>query len=376
MQNAKAEQSAGRNQRIVVKLGTSTLTDGTDHLSRPRLADLVRQMSALHRSGHEVLLVSSGAIASGREALDSSHLPKDIPAKQMLAAVGQPRLMDLWARLFDIYSVRVAQILLTRADMRARSRYLNARNTLSALLKQEVIPVINENDTVATEEIKVGDNDNLSALVANLVDADLLILLTDREGLFTQDPRQNPHAELVRLVDTPDIGVELWEAAGGSSELGVGGMFTKLQAADLARRSGTEVVIARGKTPNVIPLVAHGAEIGTRFTATTTAIESRKRFILSGGQAGRLIIDAGAARALKAGSSLLPAGVVQVIGKFERGETLSVCDQQGREIARGLVNYNHRDCGRLSGHQSQEIEPLLGYFYGDEIIHRNNLVLL
>ena len=365
-----------KGKRIVVKLGTSTLTDGTPHLSQSRMVDLVRQMSALWKGDAQVILVSSGAITYGRELLHFPHLPKDIPAKQMLAAVGQPRLIDLWGKLFEIYNLPVAQVLLTRGDLRARSSYLNARNTLLALLAQGVIPVINENDTVATEEIRVGDNDNLSALVANLVDADLLVLLTDQEGLFRTDPRKDPDAELVTLVDSIEIEPELWQAAGDSSALGVGGMYTKLQSADLARRSGTSVVIARGDAPDVLLRIAGDEPVGTRFTPTRSAIESRKRFILSGKKAGKLTIDQGAVRALAGGSSLLPAGLVEVMGKFERGDTLSVCRPDGSEIARGVVNYNNVDCSKLCGRHSREIENALGYFYGDEIIHRNNLVLL
>jgi glutamate 5-kinase len=340
------------------------------------MVDLVRQMCALRDEKAEVLLVSSGAIVTGREALHFPHLPKAIPAKQMLAAVGQPRLMDLWGKLFAIYNVTVAQVLLTREDLRSRSRYLNARNTMLALLDREVVPVINENDTVATEEIRVGDNDNLSALVANLVDASLLVLLTDQEGLHKADPRKDPHAGLVTLVGTPDIEPELWEAAGGSSDLGVGGMVTKLQSADLARRSGARVVIARGSAPDVLLRIAQNEQIGTQFTPTTSAVESRKRYILAGGEAGVLTVDQGAVQALKRGSSLLPAGIVKITGDFDRGETLSVYTPEGHEFARGLVNYNSLDCVKIRGHHSSEIEAILGYFYGDEIIHRDNLVLL
>ncbi len=364
------------HRRIVVKLGTSTLTDGTSFLSQPRMIDLVRQVADIRAAQVDVILVSSGAIALGREVLNFPSLPKEIPAKQMLAAVGQPRLMDLWGKLFDIYGQKIAQVLLTRDDLRFRSRYLNARNTLRALLDQGLIPIVNENDTVATEEIRVGDNDNLSAFVANLVDADLLVLLTDREGLFTADPRKVPDARLVSRIETPEIGSELWEAAGGSGDLGTGGMVTKLQSADLARRSGAVVVIAQGKAPDILLRVIHDEPAGTYFTATMSAVESRKRFILTGGKSGRLRVDKGAVSALLQGRSLLPAGLVEVSGEFSRGETLSICDENGREIARGLVNYNHIDCQKISGRQSFEIEGELGYFFGDEIIHRNDMVLI
>jgi glutamate 5-kinase len=244
------------------------------------------------------------------------------------------------------------------------------------LLKQGVVPIINENDTVATEEIRVGDNDNLSALVANLIDADLLILLTDQEGLFTADPRRDTQAKVIELVDMPEIDDALWEAAGGSGELGVGGMFTKLQAADLARRSGVAVVIAAGHLPDVLLLVVAGVSIGTYFTPTVSSVESRKRFILSVEDRGKLIVDAGAYGALLKGSSLLPAGLIEVHGKFDRGDAVVLCQEEGKEIGRGLVNYNVDDCQVLCGCQSKDIESLLGYFYGDEIIHRDNLIIL
>ena len=363
--------------RLVVKLGTSTLTAGTNRLSPPRLVDLARQMSTLRESGHEVILVTSGAMASGREALGYPQLPKDIPAKQMLAAVGQPRLMALYQQLFALYGVTVAQVLLTRADLANRRRYLNARNTLAALLAQRVIPIVNENDTVATEEIRVGDNDNLSALVANLVDAETLVLLTDQPGLFTADPRRNPSAQLIADVTEPDIPPSLWEAAGGTANgLGTGGMVTKLQAADLARRSGTRVVIARGSDPDILTRIVSGEKVGTRFHPIATSVESRKRYILAGGTAGSLTIDDGAANALRRGSSLLPVGVSAVEGSFERGDTVRVADPAGREIARGLVNYSAADMARIVRRRSDEIETLLGYNYGDEVIHRNDLVLL
>ena len=363
-------------QRIIVKIGTSTLTNETQRLSQARMVDIVRQISLLKSAGIQVLLVTSGAIAAGRELLQFPHLPKEIPVKQMLAAVGQPHLIDIWGKLFGIYGHNIAQVLLSRDDLRYRSRYLNARNTLLAILDQEVIPVINEIDTVATEEIRVGDNDNLASLVANLIDADLMMLLTDQDGLYTADPRVDPEAELVKLVDTPVIGEELWKAAGGSGKLGAGGMLTKLQSADLARRSGTTVVIACGTVPDVIPRILSQESIGTRFTPTTSAVESRKRFILAGGQGGKLTVDAGAGRALAQGSSLLAAGLIGVTGEFERGETLSVILPEGREIARGVVNYNHNDCIKLCGRHSSEIESTLGYSYSDVIIHRNNMVLL
>jgi glutamate 5-kinase len=364
--------------RIVVKLGTSTLTAGSARLSLPRMVDLVRQLAHLHTQSYEILLVTSGAIAAGRERLSYPQLPKDIPIKQMLAAVGQPRLMALYEQLFELYGIKVGQVLFTRADLGSRRGYLNSRNTLTALLAQQVIPVINENDTVATEEIRVGDNDNLSALTANLVEADLLIMLTDQPGLFTDDPRRSPDAVLIREVSSPEIPAELWRAAGGSvNALGTGGMVTKLQAADLARRSGATVIIAPGGDADVILRIAAGEAVGTRFQPAAAALESRKRYLLAGGKSRhRLIVDEGAAQALGNGSSLLPAGLVRVEGKFERGDVVRILDEQGDELGRGLVNYSAVDLEKLIGRHSTEIEATLGYIYGEEVVHRNNLVLL
>jgi glutamate 5-kinase len=363
--------------RIVIKIGTSTLTNGTPHLAPPLLVELARQIAQLSASGHQVVLVSSGAIAIGRERLRFPQLPKDIPAKQMLAAVGQPRLMAVYEHIFRLYDLTVAQILLTRMDLGSRRRYLNARNTLVALMEQKVIPIVNENDTVATEEIRVGDNDNLSALVANLVDADWLILLTDQPGLYTADPRVDPEARLVEEINTREIAPELWQAASGSQGLGTGGMVTKLQAADLARRSGACCVIAWGKEPNVLLRIAEGEKLGTRFPPIATSMESRKRYILSARQApGQLSVDEGAAKALQRGGSLLPVGLTAVHGAFERGDTVRVVMQDGVEIARGIVNYDSRDLVQIIRCPSDEIESILGYHFGDEVIHRNDLVLL
>ena len=366
------------NQRIVVKVGTSTLTGGKPNLSAPRILDLVRQLATLHEAGSQMVLVTSGAIAAGREALKFPTLPKHIPAKQMLAAVGQPHLMELYSQLFRIYGETASQVLLTRSDLAQRRRYLNARNTLEALLFHNIIPIVNENDAVATEEIRLGDNDNLSALVAILVEADLLILLTDQQGLFTGDPRSNAQAELIQEVGT-EIPADLWQAAGGtSSGLGTGGMLTKLHAADLARRSGTTVVIARGSEPDVILRIANGERLGTRFPALSSALESRKRFMLTSVKTSRgvLKIDDGAVLALRGGGSLLAVGVNSVKGRFERGDAVRILTLDGKEIATGLVNYNHDEMASLCGHRSEEIERLLGYSFGDEIVHHNNMVIL
>lgn len=365
-------------QRLVVKCGTSTLTAGTSHLAPPRLVELARQIAHLRTTTPEVIVVSSGAVAAGRERLNLTQLPKDLPVKQMLSAIGQPRLMALYEQIFGLYGLTIAQVLLTRSDLADRRRYLNSRNTLIALLEHGIIPIVNENDTVATEEIRVGDNDNLSALVANLIDADLLVLLTDQAGLLTADPERDPNARLITDVIEPEISATLWEAAGGTaSGLGTGGMITKLQAADLARRSGTMTVIASGGEPNVLTRLVAGEKIGTWFHPVATSVESRKRYILAGGRAtGSISIDDGAAHALQRGSSLLPVGVTTIAGEFERGDAIQVLNALGRDIARGIVNYDSDDLARLCRHQSSEIETILGYTYGDEVIHRNNLILL
>ena len=366
-------------QRVIIKLGTSTLTAGGVQISLPHLLELVKHIAALHKQGHAVLLISSGAIATGREVLKHPALEKHIPSKQMLAAVGQSRLMELYNQLFQMYSITVGQVLLTRHDLLSRRRYLNARNTLEALLAYRVIPIINENDTVATEEIRFGDNDNLSAQVASLVEADLLVLMTDQDGLFTGDPRRDPNARMVSLVDAPEIPAELWQAAGGSQgALGTGGMETKLMAADLARRAGVAVVITNGQRPQDLPDVLAGAAVGTRFTPVISKMESRKRYLLanSGAAQNQVKVDAGAAVAIRKGGSLLPVGIRGCSGGFERGDVVQVVDPKGRPVAQGMVNYGVRELEKIAGHRSDQIEKRLGYTYGDEVIHHNNLLVV
>lgn len=362
--------------RIIVKVGTGTLSRGGSQLCRPHILELVRQISQLHQSGHEVIFVTSGAVFAGREAL--GHVPhrKDIPFKQTLAAVGQVRLMAIYEQLFGIYDIIIAQALLTRDDLADRERYLNARNTLLSLLSLRIIPIINENDVVGVEEIRIGDNDNLSALVANLVSADLLVILTDQAGLFTADPRNNPNARLVPEVRRIDE--EIYRLAGGSgSDVGTGGMATKIEAAAMATRSGTCVVIAAGTEPNVLPRLAKGESIGTRFLPEVTRVESRKRWILAEPPHGMITVDAGAAKALlQQGKSLLPVGVTAVAGDFERGQTVRVFDPQGREIARGITHYNATDLQAIRGKRSDQIAAILGYEYGPTVVHRDDMVLL
>jgi len=365
-------------RRIVVKIGTSTLTGGGTHLLLSRVVDLVRQLAQLNANGEKVCLVTSGAIAAGREALEFPNLPKSIPVKQMLAAIGQPRLMNIYEQLFDIFSCKVAQILLTREDVCDRGRYINARNTINSLLNHGVIPVINENDSVATEEIRIGDNDNLSALVANLIEADLLLLLTDQAGIYTKDPKFTQEAQLIEIIDSPEIPESIWKAAGGSENgLGTGGMVTKLQAADTARRAGTHVIIAQGNLPDVILRLADGEKIGTHITSTVETMESRKRYLLAGATPSAvIIIDAGAKRALQAGGSLLPVGILSVEGDFDRGDIVTVKDVERKVYAIGLSNYSSKAVDKIKGNHSDAIEKVLGFAFGDEVIHHNNMIVL
>jgi glutamate 5-kinase len=363
--------------RIVIKIGTNVLRAGTERISRPGLIDIARQIAALKEQGHEPVLVSSGAIFAGRELLGviPPAQKKDIPYKQMLAAVGQGRLLALYQQIFEMYNLIVAQALLTRDDLANRTRYLNARNTMQRLLQHGAIPVINENDVVAVDEIKFGDNDNLSGLVANLIDADLLIILTDQHGLFTADPRFDDNASLIKEVTAIDDSIRAM-ASGSSGDIGTGGMVTKIQAAELATRSGTEVVIAPGHQRDVILRVANGEQLGTRFPTQFSHVESRKRWILAEPARGALRIDNGAAGALvKNNKSLLVVGVVEVIGQFKRGSTTRILDQDNREIGRGIANYKAEDMRTIQGKQSHEIAEILGYEYGPSAVHRDNLVI-
>ena len=363
-------------KRLVVKVGTNTLTAGDDHLARPAMANVARQIARLVRDGHQVALVSSGAIVAGRKALDVVRNGKDIPFKQVLAAVGQTKLMQMWDELFSSEGLIVAQTLLTRADLADRQGYLNSRNTLLALLDRHVVPIINENDVVATEEIKIGDNDNLSALVANLIDADLLVLLTDQAGLYTADPRR--HASATLIAEVPVISDDILAlAAGAGTARGTGGMMTKLQAARLATESGIAVLMAGGTIDNVLVKAVQGEDVGTRFPSSRTRMESRKRWILSG-LAGKAAahIDAGAVTALGRGRSLLPAGVVNVKGPFDRGDSVNIVGPEHKSIGCGVANYSSADLERIKGCRSAQITPILGYNFGDEVIHRNNVVML
>jgi glutamate 5-kinase len=361
------------SQTLVVKLGTSVLTGGSRRLNRAHIVELVRQCAQLHAMGHRIVIVTSGAIAAGREHLGYPELPATIASKQLLAAVGQSRLIQLWEQLFSIYGIHVGQMLLTRADMEDRERFLNARDTLRALLDNSIVPVINENDAVATAEIKVGDNDNLSALAAILAGADKLLLLTDQPGLFTADPRSNPQAELIK--DVYGIDDALRAIAGDSvSGLGTGGMGTKLQAADVACRAGIDTIIAAGNRPDVIGHAMEGLPVGTCFHAQESPLENRKRWIFGAPPAGELTVDAGATQAiLERGSSLLPKGIVS--GNFSRGEVIRIRNSEGRDIAHGVSRYNSDALRLIAGQHSQQIDAILGYEYGPVAVHRDDMII-
>jgi len=364
-------------KRIVVKLGTSVLTGGTEQLDRAHMVELVRQCAQWSGQGNDLILCTSGAIAAGKDRLELKDYPDTLAEKQMLAAVGQSRLMLIWERLFEIYGIHVGQILLTRSDVEDRRRFLNARDTLHSLLRHRIIPIVNENDAVATAEIKVGDNDNLSAFTVVLAEADLLILLTDQIGMFTADPRSNPEAELIPEIRHIDRTLHTL-AGESSSGLGVGGMATKLHAADVARRAGADVVIASGHAPDVITRIVRGEKVGTIFPALEAPLENRKRWIFAGTiDGGSITVDDGAKRALKdKGGSLLPAGITDIEGTFGRGDTVFILGPGKEEIARGITRYGSKDLDRIKGCQSEKIAEKLGYAYGPVAVHRDDLILV
>jgi glutamate 5-kinase len=376
-----------RYRRVVVKAGTSVLTGGPGQqgLDLAVMADLARQISYLQRQNQiEVLLVTSGAIAAGREALGEggdSHLGRDIPTRQVLAAIGQGRLMHIYQELFAQHQVKVAQNLLTINDLSDRQSYLNVRNTLMALLELRVVPILNENDVVAVDEIGevFGDNDRLSALIATLVDADLLVVLTDTEGLYTADPRVHPDARLVPVVEQVDDAIEAM-AGKAKNPWARGGMPTKLEAARLVSTSGIAMVICRGRGEDAILRAVQGEVTGTLFQPAAEKMEARKRWMLSrvrDSRWGEIVVDAGAVQALQQQNvSLLPAGVKDVKGEFQRGDIIYIVAEKGQHIACGIANYASADIARIRGFRSDRIQSILGYHYGQEVVHRNNLVLL
>lgn len=362
-------------RRWVVKIGSSLITNNGTGLDREAIANWVRQLVSLQQGGIEVVLVSSGAVAEGVKRLGLKKRPREIHLQQAAAAVGQMGLIQTYESCFQQYGVHTAQVLLTHDDLSNRRRYLNARSTLAGLVGMRVVPVINENDTVATAELCFGDNDTLGALVANLLGADTLIILTDQKGLHEADPRTQADAPLIAEAMAEDS--RLLAMAGGSGSLGRGGMITKISAARLAARSGARTVIANGREPDVLIRLAQGESIGTRLLPEKQPMAARKQWLAGHLKAkGELLIDAGAVKVLReSGRSLLPVGVTAVSGQFDRGEMVVCVDESGQEIARGLVNYDSREAALILRQSSRQIETILGYVGDAEMIHRDNLVL-
>lgn len=363
-------------RRWVVKIGSALLTNDGQGLDQQAMAAWVAQMVSLKQRGIELILVSSGAVAEGMVRMGIRQRPDAVPALQACAAIGQMGLVQAYESHFREHGVRTAQVLLTHDDLADRQRYLNARSTLCTLMEWGVLAVINENDTVATDEIRFGDNDTLGALVANLVEAEALIILTDQDGMFDRDPRHDPEAVLLPEVQAMDE--RLLAMAGGGGKLGRGGMITKVRAARLAARSGCATVIASGRGDDILVRLANGEVLGTLLLPEQDRLAARKQWLAGHLQhAGRLVLDAGAVKALRdGGRSLLPVGVRQVEGTFLRGEVVACVDEQGRQVAVGMVNYNADEAARIAGQASERIEALLGYVDAPELIHRDNMVLV
>jgi glutamate 5-kinase len=376
MFDKKTREQLGAAQRWVVKIGSAMITNDGQGLDNFSIDAWVAQMAELHQSGRELLLVTSGAVAEGMRRLGWGQRPTALADLQAAAAVGQVGLVQAWESAFERHGIQTAQILLTHEDASDRQRYLNIRNTLRTLLRLRVVPVINENDTVAFEEIRFGDNDTLGALVANLVEAELYVILTDQQGLYDKNPRQFADARLIGEGRAGDLALE--GMAGGAGSLGSGGMMTKLHAATKAARSGAFTLLAWGREPEVLRRVAAGAELGTLLRPSQSPLAARKQWLAVQLQVrGRLHLDAGAVRALRAaGKSLLPVGVTAVEGKFSRGDLVACLDPGGTEVARGLVNYDTEPALALIGKTTRRIEALLGHVDDPELIHRDNLVLV
>lgn len=366
-----------KKQRIVVKIGSSTLTHATGKLNYYRIERLVRDMADLANQGKELILVTSGAVSAGMGPLGLTERPKTMRKKQAVAAVGQGVLLHTYEKMFREYGQTVGQVLLTRLDAQDRKKFMNSRNTLLTMIHMGIIPIINENDVVTIDELKIGDNDTLSAMVSSIIDADLLIILSDVSGLFTANPQTHKDAEIISLV--PEIDKHYYEIAGGAgSSIGTGGMYTKIQAATMATAAGVDMVIASGSVDGVVRSVAMGEEIGTWFQAKDSNIHSKKRWLLSGSKPrGTLTVDAGCRRAIiEKGASLLPIGITDVAGVFHEGDIVNVV-HDGMVIARGIVNYDCMNLRTLKGHKTEEFPRLLGHdgIY-EEAIHRDNLVAL
>lgn len=369
-------RNAIRNaHRLVVKVGSALVTNNGTGLDLTAIGSWARQIAQLSSEGREVVLVSSGAIAAGMQRLGWTERPAETQALQAAAAVGQMGLAQAYESAFSQYGLNTAQILLTHEDHADRLRYLNARSTLATLLDLGVVPIINENDTVVTDEIKFGDNDTLGALVANLIEAEALIILTDQQGLYTADPRRDPTATLISEGRAEDPAYEAM-AGGAGSGISRGGMITKIRAAQRAAHSGAHTVIASGRERDPLLRLLAGENLGTLLYASSSPMAARKQWLADHLQlAGTLVLDQGAIHALREGASLLPVGVLQVVGDFGRGAIVACCDETGHELARGLVNYTSSEARRIARHPSSEIEAQLGYVEEPELIHRDNLVL-
>jgi glutamate 5-kinase len=373
---SEARAALTQTKRWVVKIGSALLTNDGCGLRADSLDVWVKQIMALRERGIDVVLVSSGAVAEGITRLGWQQRPSAVHELQAAAAVGQMGLIQAYEQSFQQYDAHTAQILLTNDDISDRRRYLNAKSTLRTLVKLGIVPIINENDTVATNEIQFGDNDTLAGLVANLIEADVLVILTDQSGLYDCDPRVNPEAQLINEASAGDVSLEKYAGKGG--KLGRGGMLTKLQAAKIAAKSGASTVIASGNEPQVLRKIADGKIIGTILSAARQPIAARKQWLANQTQIkGRLILDDGAVKVLREqGKSLLAVGVTRVEGSFKRGEIVSCLDAKGSELARGLVNYDKDEAAKIAGYGSEKIEGLLGYVDESELIHRDNLILL
>ncbi|MFW6006986.1 MAG: glutamate 5-kinase [Bacillota bacterium] len=369
-------------KRIVIKVGSSTLTHKNGKLNFTRIDHLLRQITDIKNQGREVILVTSGAIGAGMGELSLNHRPETIKEQQAVAAVGQGMLIGVYNKLLREYGEKGAQVLLTASDMENRQRYLNAFNTLTTLLEYKVIPIINENDTVATEEIEFGDNDTLSARVAGLVEADLLINLTDIEGLYNKNPElENKNLKVIHKVEKIDSRLEKIAGDKGS-KLGTGGMYTKIKAARIAVESGIAMIIGPGYEKNIIIKLVNMLETkkyykGTTFLPEENSLSKRKQWLCFNlSEKGRVVVDKGAEIALvKRGKSLLPGGILEVEGDFSRGDLVSIINQEGKEIGKGIVNYSKKSVAEIKGHQSQDIMDILGYVNQEEVVHRDNLVI-
>lgn len=378
MNNEVSREALQKAKRIVIKVGTSTITYANGKRNFSQIDRLAREISDLQNQGKEMILVTSGAVAVGVDRMGLPGKPKTIPGKQAAAAVGQGVLMHTYEKFFADYGQIVAQVLITKTEAIDRHRYTNTRNTFMELMRQRVIPIVNENDVVALDELKIGDNDNMSALVAGIVDADLVIILSDVDGLYTANPQTHPDAVIVPEV--AEITPEIEASAGGvGSARGTGGMATKIQAAKAATSSGIHLVIASGTEKNAITRVLQGEELGTLFVSRENRLQFRKRWLAFGAKiAGSIVVDEGCAKAIRkaGGCSILPAGVFAVQGEFLPGSTVSVIDKDAHELARGLVHYSSAELEQIKGCNSGEIANILGHKNFDEVIHRDDLVIL